>query len=47
MTRIERSVVALHAAEAAYAVLILVWYICTLFAPSEGLFSVLLMPFHL
>jgi class 3 adenylate cyclase len=33
-----------HAAEIAYSVLILVWYVLTLLVPSEGLFSVLLLP---
>jgi adenylate cyclase len=47
MTRTEKSVAALHVAEAAYSLLILAWYIFTLLVPTEGLFSVLLMPFHL
>jgi class 3 adenylate cyclase len=47
MTRVDKSGIVFHAAEAAYSVLILVWYILPLFVTAEGLFNVPLMPFQL
>ena len=36
-----------HTTEVAYSVMVLAWYVVTLFMPSDGLFSVLLLPFQL
>jgi adenylate cyclase len=47
MDRTDRSGFVLHALEAAYSVLIIVWYVLPLLSPTEGLFSVPLMPFQL
>jgi class 3 adenylate cyclase len=47
MAHVDRSGIVFHAVEAAYSVLILVWYVLPLIVPVEGLFSVPLMAFQL
>jgi hypothetical protein len=47
MTRADRPGIVPQAVEVAYSVLILAWYVLPFIIASEGLYSVLLMPFHL
>jgi adenylate cyclase len=47
MARTDKAAVGLHAAEAAYSLLILVWYVLPLIIPIEGVFSAALLPIQL